>query len=305
MIIYLIFITTQGQIMRKNTALMNPNLDAFMAVAKFKSVHAAARTIHISQTALTQRLQKLEEKLGITLFLRTRRGMNLTSEGEKLLRYCLVMNDFSNDILADIIHAGTKTPQRVQISGPSSIMNTRIIPRCLKIMRQYPTLYINFDIDDTDNLIMALRTGISQFAIIAPNKIKSDMMTSPLNAEKYLLVAGSCWKGRKLSEIITNEHIIDFDESDHTTINYLKHFKLYHLAQRERLFINRSELLVEMLINGFGYGVLTKEFAKKYINRTELIELNSGKTYDNSLLLAWYHRPDPPNYFSAIIKAIH
>src|SRR5581483_756600 len=121
--------------MKKSIALLNPNLEAFMAVAKHKTVHAGARAIHISQTAMTQRIHSLEQKLKLTLFIRTRQGMQLTSEGEKLLRYCHVVSDFSDETLANMMNAGVEFIQRVKISGPSNIMISRVIPAGMKIMK--------------------------------------------------------------------------------------------------------------------------------------------------------------------------
>ena len=70
--------------MKNRTGLLSAHLEAFMAVAKHNTVHAGARAIHISQTAMTQRIHALEQKLKTTLFIRSRHGMQLTSEGEKL-----------------------------------------------------------------------------------------------------------------------------------------------------------------------------------------------------------------------------
>lgn len=284
--------------------LISAHLQAFMAIAQHKSVHAGARAIHISQTAMTQRIHALEQKLKITLFIRTRQGMQLTSEGEKLLRYCHVVADYSNETLANIANAGMNHIQRVRISGPSSIMISRIIPSCSQLMTQFPELYITFDINDTDDIVTQLRFGTSQFAILPPDKITRDMKSQSMLPEEYLLVCSSRWKGRKLFEIIKNERIIDFDESDKTTLNYLKKFDLLKFAQTDRLFVNRNESLYSMFAEGFGYGVLTKEFATPYLKNGALLKLNSGKVFEHSLSLAWYARPNPPHYFLAILKHI-
>jgi len=290
--------------MKKKLALLNPLIEAFMAVAKYKTVHAGARAIHISQTAMTQRIHSLEQKLKITLFIRTRQGMQLTSEGEKLLRYCHIVSDFSDETLADIMNAGVESIQRVKISGPSSIMISRIIPIGMKIMKQFPQLYISFDVNDTDHAIEMLRTGLSQFAILKPEHVAQDMESKNIAPERYMLVCTNKWKGRKLNDIIKSERIIDFDEADQITINYLKHYHLLKHAQADRLFVNRTESLSKMLIEGYGYGVLTKEFSRVFLENSDLIALNSGKTYDNSLMLAWYARPEPPKYFLSIVGAI-
>src|SRR3990167_1807480 len=156
-----------------------------MAVAKHKTVHAGARAIHISQTAMTQRIHGLEQKLQVTLFIRTRQGMQLTSEGEKLLRYCHVVADYSHETLANMMNAGLDYIERVRISGPSSVMISRIIPNCMQLMKQFPMLYVTFDINDTDETITELRRGASQFSIMSPEQVTRDMESKIIAPEEY------------------------------------------------------------------------------------------------------------------------
>lgn len=291
--------------MKQKMTLLSPQLEAFVAVATNKSMHGGARAVHISQTAITQRIHALESKLSTTLFIRTRRGVQLTPEGEALLRYCHTVSDLSGETLAHIIGAGTTTTIRVNITGPTSIMISRTIPQCLAVMKKFPKILINFDINDTDHRINSLRTGSNQFAILEPEKVPREIKIKALHPERYFLVCSSHWKDRKLRDIIRSERIIDFDETDTMSFNYLKHFNLFKLAQSERLFVNRTESLAKMIAEGYGYGVLTEEFSKPYLDSNQLIALNAGKAYENRLVLAWYTRPEPPKYFSSLIKAIN
>lgn len=61
-----------------------PALLGFMTVAEVGSVHGAARRLNISQTALTRRLQRLEEEVGTPLFVRTGRRLSLSAHGTRL-----------------------------------------------------------------------------------------------------------------------------------------------------------------------------------------------------------------------------
>lgn len=290
--------------MNDEFALSNPLLEAVVAVAQHKSVHAAARAIFISQTALTQRIQTLEERLGITLFIRTRNGMTLTAEGEHILRYCQTMLAYSRETLTAINQAGKISTTSVRLSGPSSIMISRIIPACAQLMHDYPKLMIHFDIDDTNKVLHSLIVGDSQFALLTPAQLSKEMQIKKLQCEEYLLVCSSTWRQKSLRNIIENHRIIDFDQSDSTTLNYLMHYHLFEDTKPERLFVNRNESLAKLLIEGYGYGVLTKEFAKPYLDKKELIVLNDGKAYQNTLYLAWFDRPEPPEYFSELIKRL-
>ena len=66
---------------------MNINLDLyriFYEVAKIGSISAATNVLFISQPAITFQIKKLEDKLGIDLFTRTKHGVVLTDEGKIL-----------------------------------------------------------------------------------------------------------------------------------------------------------------------------------------------------------------------------
>ena len=171
-------------------------------------------------------------------------------------------------------------------------------------MKKLPMLYIAFDINDTDDIVKELSSGVSQFSIVSPDKVTRDMESKTITPEKYLLVCTNQWKKRKLHDILRTERMIDFDESDKTTLNYLKQFDLSKFSQTDRLFVNRTESLCKMFCEGYGYGVLTKEFATPFLENGDLIALNSGKTFENPLSLVWYSRPKPPQYFLGILETI-
>jgi molybdate transport repressor ModE-like protein len=61
-------------------------LRAFVAVAEEGSLSAAARRLHLSQSALSQTIQSLERQLGVQLLLRSRTGVTTTQAGAILLR---------------------------------------------------------------------------------------------------------------------------------------------------------------------------------------------------------------------------
>src|SRR5262252_641248 len=57
----------------------------FVTVAEELHFTRAAARLHVAQPALTKRIQQLERMLGVTLFVRTRRAVRLSAEGEALL----------------------------------------------------------------------------------------------------------------------------------------------------------------------------------------------------------------------------
>lgn len=285
-------------------SLQSLSLQAFMAVVKTKTVHGAGDLLHLTQTAVTQRIRTLEAKLKTTLFIRSRRGMLLTPEGEALLRYCSAVKELEGEALAKIQGAGLESVISLRITGATSIMTSRIIPQCLPVMKKFPNLLMHFDVNDLENRILTLKSGDCQFAVIRQEDILPEMAYKILRPEKYVLVCTSDWKNRKLNDIVSKERFIDYDPEDQMTFNYLKHFGLFELASHERYFVNRTDSLATMLIDGIGYGVLATEFSRQYVENKQLIILNKQQYYENQVVLAWYPRPESPVYFTQIIEAI-
>src|SRR3954468_1547804 len=108
-------------------SLLDPKLQAFVAVVRNQTVHGAAKTLKLTQTGVTQRIRALEAQLGVTLFVRSRRGMTPTQEGEALFRYCRGASELEGTALSHIVGAGKDAAINITISGPTSIMTSRIV----------------------------------------------------------------------------------------------------------------------------------------------------------------------------------
>ena len=63
-------------------------LPGFLTVSRLASITKAARVLAVSQAALSQSMKTLEDSLGLSLLIRSRKGVTLTEEGKVLYRYC-------------------------------------------------------------------------------------------------------------------------------------------------------------------------------------------------------------------------
>src|SRR4051812_2314768 len=93
-------------------ALSSLHLEAFVALAKSKSFSEAARRLHVTQSALSQRILNLEADLEVTLFIRESTGARLSETGAKLLKYCQAKNSLEDEFLAEL-----KTTNSKELSG--------------------------------------------------------------------------------------------------------------------------------------------------------------------------------------------
>ncbi|MDH4467513.1 MAG: LysR family transcriptional regulator [Bacteriovoracaceae bacterium] len=286
-------------------SLLNPNLEAFLAICEAKTVHAAAAKIHLTRTGVTQRIRSLESGLGVTLFIRTRKGMLLTKEGDQLYRYCLRAKQLESETMANLRGLENANQIVLSITGPTSLMNSRIIPSILQYAKFYPKMLFNFKIQDEHEWISDLKKGKTDIAIVPSNFVPKEFENKPLKPERYVLVGPHKWHKKDLKNILSSYPIIDFDETDLTSFNYLKKFNLINLTNKLRHFVNNNESLVQMIELGLGYGVLTEEIANSFLKNKKIVLLNEGKYLENKLSAVWYRRTEPFKYWTALLDSIN
>lgn len=285
-------------------SLLSPNLLAFLSVVRQGTVHGASRELHLTQTGVTQRIRSLEKEWGVALFLRSRKGMMLTQEGEALLRYCKGAEELEGEARSQILGGGQDRPIEVTLAGPTSIMSVRIVAQCMPLYAQWPNLYLRLMICDTPDRLSLVRSGQTSLAIVSPNQVPNEMDSKKLKADRYILVASTKWNHRSLDDLLENERIIDFDETDTTTLQYLQKFDLLAKMKKPRLYINNNEAMIKFFCHEIGFGTLTQEVAQPYLDRGELQTLHKGGVLEDPLALVWYPRPEMPAYFRAIVAAI-
>ena len=120
------------------------HLKYFMEVAEEKSFSKAARNLHISQSAISRMIKSLEDELGIILFIRNAKTVEITAPGSIFLNYakrCLfafehLKSDFENEfnLKKDTIHCRRL---RTRMFSPSSWANLK------KPIRRFPLSFTN------------------------------------------------------------------------------------------------------------------------------------------------------------------
>ncbi|OFZ28712.1 MAG: LysR family transcriptional regulator [Bdellovibrionales bacterium RIFCSPHIGHO2_01_FULL_40_29] len=286
-------------------SLLSPTLEAFWAVVRKGTVQDASKILGLTQTGVTQRIRSLEKQLKTTLFIRSRKGMKLTTEGEALLQFVKSSLDIEGMALSKIQRAAKDSIIEVSICGPSSVLRSRVIPILNPILKDYPLLRFRYDLSDVDSNTDKLKTGDCDLALLELHHVTREMDSKILRAERYCLYGPASWKRRLLSDILQNETIVDFDSKDPMTFNLLEKYKLKAKARTERHYANNTDALASMVIAGVGYSVLSEQFAEPLVKKNQLIKLASDYFYDFKVALAWYPRHEMPEYFRAIVKALH
>lgn len=141
-------------------------LRSFVTLAQHRHFTRAAAQLHIAQPALSQQIQQLERELGVRLFHRTRRRVEVTAPGEVLLAR-------ATHILAEMERAQTEMAEfaglrrgRILLGALQSLSGYWLSGVLTRFHAQYPGIEIELQEDGTEQLVELLVGGRLDFAVL-------------------------------------------------------------------------------------------------------------------------------------------
>ena len=121
-----------------------PALAAFESAARHQNFAHAAEELHLTASAVSHHVRKLESRLGVSLFQRHARGVSLTAEGRQLA-------DAASNALADLdgtlrgLRAAPQETPRVRITTLHSLCFSWLLPRLPRFAARHPDIRLGFE----------------------------------------------------------------------------------------------------------------------------------------------------------------
>lgn len=143
-------------------------LKYFQRIAEVGSISRAAGLLGIAQPALSRQLQLLEEELGVALFRRTRRGVELTDAGERLrastaapLRQLELAVQYAGSPLA-------RLERNMLLGLLETTVDVLAAPLINSLITVFPNAVFSVTVGSTDQLVDAMLKGAVDVALINP-----------------------------------------------------------------------------------------------------------------------------------------
>ena len=172
------------------------DLRAFVAVAKLSSFRAASEELHLSQPALSRRIEKLEDALGVRLFHRTTRKVDLTAVGREFARRANDLLDGLEQSLLGIRDVSDRVTGEVTIACiPSAIRF--FLPRILREYHErYPGIVVRVVDQGAADVLSTISRSEADFGLNYIGTQDPQIDFHPVKQETFVL---ACLKGHPLA----------------------------------------------------------------------------------------------------------
>lgn len=164
------------------------DLVAFVTVAREGSFTRAGAVLGVSQSALSQAIKALEERLEIRLLTRSTRSVSPTPAGERLLQAIGNRFDEIEAELDALTELRDKPAGSVRITSGDHVLRTVLMPKLLPVMQRYPDIHIEFDVSYGFRDIVADRFDAG---VRLGESIDKDMIAMPITPKIRMAAAAS------------------------------------------------------------------------------------------------------------------
>src|SRR2546421_4131 len=164
------------------------DLLAFLMVARERSFTRAAAQLDVSQSALSHTIRGLEERLGVRLLTRTTRSVAPTEAGDRLLRTLAPRFDEIEAELASIAELREKPAGTVRITATEFAIDTILLPKLARLLRDYPDIKIEMIVDYGLTDIVA---GQYDAGVRSGEQVAKDMIAVRIGADMRMAVVGA------------------------------------------------------------------------------------------------------------------
>jgi len=165
------------------------DLRVFLAVARTLSFSQAAQQMHLSQSALSALVARLEETIGARLFERTTRAVALTAAGSVLALH-------ADELLAnwartvDAVHDVTALRRGTVAVAALPSLAAGIVPQLFRVFgRRYPEIALKLIDTLSESAFDLVRQGQVDIALTAANPAHADLIYTPLTTDSFVLLA--------------------------------------------------------------------------------------------------------------------
>ena len=251
----------------------------FKEVAEAGNITAAAQSLYISQSAVSQSIKQLESELQTRLFSRNSRGVTLTGEGKMLYEYVRSAMGLLETGEAKLSQTHDLQMGHLTIGASDTVTSQFLLPYLDRFHRQYPAIHIQIVSGRSHKVLGLLQSGKVDIAFASTPSETTSLTVFPCFATHAIFVAGADYPC-DFDHVYTIQEIARFPlillERKASSRLYLeKYFLQNGLHLDPEIELGARSLLVDLATIGFGVAGVTEEFVTRELDSGRLRKLRT------------------------------
>lgn len=265
-------------------------LKVFYHVYRLGGIAAAAEPLHLSPSAVSQHIQKLEAELRTPLFTRLPRKLVATASGDRL--YAIVQ-PFVVGLEQSLheIQAARSLPRGVLRIGAPTAFGENVLPRYMADYRKrYPEVRFHLQLGHPTILLPAVRRGKLDFAFAdifsskdLDTSVKQGVILRPVIEEALVLVCSTPYfqnriKGQKIPQGLHRATFIAYDPFAPALRSWMRHhFANFQIKPDIVLSVESVRAVITAITHHLGFGLAPAHLVQTALDNGEMTRIGSDR----------------------------
>jgi DNA-binding transcriptional LysR family regulator len=254
------------------------DLTVFHAIAQERSFTRAAARLGMSQSALSQIIRRLEERLGLRLLTRTTRSVAPTEAGERLLATLAPAISDLDAILATLSALREKPAGIVRITAVEHAAETVLWPKLKRFLPAYPEINVEIILDYSLTDIVAERFDAG---VRLGEQVDKDMIAVRISPEIPMALVGAPTYFDRVSKPKVPQDLVYHQcirlrlgsSRGHAPWDFKKGGRAPHVRVDGPLSFNSLKMIRDAAIDGFGLAFLPKDIVQPDLDEGRLVSV--------------------------------
>lgn len=244
----------------------------FYIVAKNGNITRASKELLISEPAVSKSIKNLEGYLGAPLFTRTKKGVNLTTEGITLYEYISKGIEYFKSGEAKFNELINLESGTIRIGINTTLTKEFLMPYLETFHKLYPNINIEIRTNLTSELKSMLKDGLIDMHIL---NLTNEETKNDFNIIKCKTITDCFVSNKPIKEKISikelNNYPLILQDKNSNTRKFLDDFaNKYEITLKPKIEIGSYYLVSEFSRIGLGIGYVTKNYIKNNLDNKEL-----------------------------------
>lgn len=259
--------------------------EAVLAVLEAGSFEQAAARLHLTPSAVSQRVRALEESLGTPLVVRGR-PCRATQAGQRLLQYLRRAHLLEEDFQAELANERS-APLTIAVAVNADSLGSWFLPALAQFLIREQVL-LDVTVDDQDHTYALLEAGLALGCISTEPKAMRGCVAQPLGKMRYRCMASAAFRKRWFPRGMSRDEarrapVMAFNRKDRLQADFLlQHFGLPDGAYPCH-YVPASEPYMQAICLGLGWGMLPEVQMKDLALNRMLVDLAPERPTDVGL----------------------
>lgn len=239
--------------------LNTDRLNAFYQVALDKNFSISAENLCITQSALSQRVLKLEQELKTKLFIRDTTGIALTEAGSLLFDYVSDLQQRENEVVNALTGQANTPSGIIRVAAFSSVLRSVVMPALSPLIKGDASGNVEVFSRELRELPYMLKSGEADFIVHDNPKLSGNLIAVELGQENLVHVRSAQGLNQAPDKSLDMEQIcfLDHDVDDMTTYHFFAKQNQNDIEIR-RSFYDDIYGILDGVRLGFGEAIVSE-----------------------------------------------